>query len=120
LLKTLLITFPPSGRGVTESLALDQAPFTKMTPDGTFVSGCKVLEKSPPFLGALCGLAPWPQADDDIDKARTSKEHENREHIFVLRIQAIRAGEPEESVADHFLNRETAGETPSWLASKSA
>src|SRR5260370_37302197 len=63
----LLATFPLSGTGVTESLALDQAPFTRMTPFGTPAPGWMVLEKSPPFLGTFCGLALWHQASADID-----------------------------------------------------
>src|SRR5579864_8074399 len=49
--KMLLVTAPPSGRGVVLSLALDHAPFTMIVSLGTTVlgSGLRTLEKSPPL-----------------------------------------------------------------------
>ena len=49
-----------------------------------------LLEKSPPFLGELFGLAPWPQAGDNTDKARTSKEHENPERMLSFESKQFR------------------------------
>src|SRR5579863_7424293 len=43
---------PPSGIGVILSLALDHAPLTRMTPEGTLTGGVFALEKSPPSGGA--------------------------------------------------------------------
>ena len=71
--KTLLVTFPSSGRGVTESLALDQAPFTKMTPVGTFVSECESLERLVLLLGESWELASCPQAGNAADKVHATK-----------------------------------------------
>jgi hypothetical protein len=74
-LKTWFNTFPSSGRGVTESLALDQAPFTRM-PGGTFVPVEVLLEKSPPFLALLgaSGLPLWHQAGISANNTRMSRE----------------------------------------------
>src|SRR5260370_24106306 len=87
----LLATSPPSGSGVTESLALAQAPLTRMAPAGTFCFsvGWVLVEKSPPFCEVLCDPALWPQAGNDTQKARTNKKRKNPEYIFLLRIQAI-------------------------------
>src|ERR1700691_1375811 len=84
-LKTLLVTFPPSGTGVTESLARDRAPFTRITPVGTFDPGWTTSEKSPPFLGAFCGLSPCAQAGEVTERARAIKEHKNRKRILIPR-----------------------------------
>jgi hypothetical protein len=78
-LKTLFVTLPPSGIVVTVSLALDQAPFTKMTPVGTFVSGSVTVEKSPPLLGELGGCVFWPETNDDAKQMMPIRKHENRE-----------------------------------------
>ena len=75
-----MITLPPSGTGVTESLALGQAPFTRMTPSGTLASGCMgcaLLEKSPPLLGTLC-----PQTIDGNSRMTTIRRRENPERTF--------------------------------------
>src|SRR5258706_397236 len=90
----LSVTLPPSGRGVTLSLALDHAPFTKMTPSGTLVCGCVLLEKSPPFRGALCCPLVWPHASNDTDQAATNEKRRNPECISLLRTLL--------SVAHHF------------------
>ena len=97
-LKALLTTLPPSGTGVTESLALDHAPFTRITPSGTLFKGCTLSEKSPPFLGAF-GLALWPKASNDTDTAETIKERKNPECITLLRKAAVVLGK---SVANYF------------------
>src|SRR5437016_7792131 len=57
LVKTLLVTAPPSGKGVVESLALDHAPFTMIVSLGTTClgSGLVTSEKSPPLLWPDCG-----------------------------------------------------------------
>src|ERR1700682_2698361 len=93
---------PLSGTGVRESLALAQAPLTRMTSFGTFFTGFVTSEKSPPFGGALCGSVDWLQAIADTHVARMSKKRKNPECIFLLRI---------------FANIERTGETPSCLAS---
>jgi hypothetical protein len=54
LLSTPFVTRLSSGTGVAESLALDHAPFTKITPAGTFV-GVLVFETSPPLSAGFCG-----------------------------------------------------------------
>src|SRR6266851_1498762 len=103
-MNTLLVTLPPSGSGVTESLALDQAPLTRITPAGTLFAGCTLSEKSPPFWAACCGRALWPQASNDTNKARTADEHQRREGIFTpSNSQQVSAGNPGETVADRFL-----------------
>src|SRR5579863_2330922 len=68
--------------GVTVSLALDHAPFTRMTPFGTFVPDCTLSEKSPPFLGGLCGLAAWPQANNDTKKKTAVTKRKNPLYII--------------------------------------
>src|SRR5882672_2453592 len=75
---------PPSGSGVTESLALDQAPLTRMTPVGTFVLVCALLETLPPLLETFCGPAPSLQGGIDTDKARTTEQRQNPVCIFLL------------------------------------
>src|SRR5258708_32355608 len=80
LLKMPPVTVPLSGTGVTESLALDQAPLTRMNPVGTFVAGCRLLEKSPPFFGSFCGRVSWPQPGKD---KRTIKNRKNPQRIFL-------------------------------------
>src|ERR1700721_1668620 len=82
--KTWLVTLPSSGTGVTESLALDHAPFTRMTPVGTFVSGCRLFEKSPPFFGASCAQALWPDPSKRKNKPKTTKKRDNSEPILLL------------------------------------
>ena len=61
---------------MTESLALDQAPFTRMTPLGTFAT-------TPPEESALSLVAPWPRAGSDKNKAKMSKETEYRKRIVL-------------------------------------
>src|SRR5271169_2136797 len=81
LWKTLLVTLPPSGRGVTESLALDQAPLTRMSGSGDRM---------------LCGSVFWPEANDedndndknDMDPTTTANHPKNREYIFLLGARA--------------------------------
>src|SRR5215469_8041482 len=62
LLSTPFVTRLSSGTGVIESLALDHAPFTKITPVGTFVGGCVVFEKSPPLSAGFFGCVSWAEA----------------------------------------------------------
>jgi hypothetical protein len=76
LLKTLLATLLPSGTGVTKSLALDQAPLTRRTSDGS-AFGCGLLEKSPPLCGELCA---W--AMSEMEKQTKVRERENLGCIF--------------------------------------
>src|SRR5215510_2675805 len=84
--KTLLVTVPPSGTGVVESLALYHAPLTMIVSFGTtfFESGLVIVEKSPPFCvpirGAACGggcagelsggalWMIWPETRTDADR----------------------------------------------------
>src|SRR5882724_8153475 len=79
--------FPPSGKGVTLSLALDQAPFTRMTPAGTFCwsVGCVLLEKSPPLWGLLCAPALLPQANDKASKMITATKRKDLQCMVLLR-----------------------------------
>src|SRR5258708_12447431 len=72
---------PPSGTGVVESLALAHAPFTMMTPVGTFCCsvGLVLVEKSPPFWAAL-----RPTAANATRKARTTEQRENPQRIWLL------------------------------------
>ncbi|MGD0506776.1 MAG: hypothetical protein ABSA27_03200 [Terriglobales bacterium] len=71
-----------------ESLALDHAPFARMSPSGTFVSVCVLLGESRPYCGLLSGPVPWPQDNDnsDMDPARTINKRKNREYIFLLEV----------------------------------
>src|SRR5258708_17858528 len=77
----LLAMVPPSGRVVVESVALVHAPFTMMTPVGTFC--CSVVlvlvEKSAPFRAAR-----RPTAANAPRKARTTEQHENPQRIWLL------------------------------------
>jgi hypothetical protein len=80
-----LVTLPPSGTGVTESLALDHAPFTRITPAGTFVAdGETLVEKSPPFLGTACGLESWLQVSNGSAAASAIMESRNRKGMLLL------------------------------------
>src|SRR5216684_4537603 len=96
----LLATFPLSGTGVTESLALDHAPFTRMTPFGSFAAGSMLLEKSPPLLDAVCGLPAWAPTNDEAAKTIMNKQ-QSRERIFLLRILR-----PETSWRDTYVSRQ--------------
>src|ERR1700733_9380676 len=82
LVKLPLLTVPLSGSGVTESLALDHAPFTRMTPVGTLIMGWVRLAESSPFLGTLCDSALWPHAGDNGSQARTPQSTKRRKCIF--------------------------------------
>src|ERR1700728_1153405 len=63
---------PPSGIGVVLSLALDHAPLTRMTPEGTLTGGVFAFEKSPPSGGA--GLVVCAKSVD----ARTTGRNKRR------------------------------------------
>src|SRR5579863_793311 len=76
----LLVTLPPSGTGVTESLALDHAPLTRITPVGTLFSDCGFSEKSPPFLGGTGGFSAWLHTASD--EPITITEHNKLERIM--------------------------------------
>src|SRR5438445_9011295 len=54
-----------------------------MTPFGTLAPGCGLLAKSPPFLGAFCGLVLCAAAGNDADKVRTSRQ-QSRKRMFLL------------------------------------
>src|ERR1700730_15022609 len=110
--------FPSSGSGVTESLALDQAPFTRMASVGTFVLGCMLLEKSPPLFGLFCRPAPWPHASSDTDKAVTTKKRKHPEGMSLLRDQALLSQSPLRIIRTSFSAVEGPGETPACLARK--
>src|SRR5208282_930124 len=90
VLVTVLVTIPPSGSGVTESLALDQAPLTRMSASGDSAWRCVLLDESPPFGGILCSSVSWPQENDtdndnnDMDPIRTTNKLKNREYILLL------------------------------------
>ena len=69
------VTFPASGTGVTESLALDQAPLTRMTSLGTLVMACGWLGAV--SWGELCPAVLWPPAGKVSDKVETSNKNES-------------------------------------------
>src|SRR5580704_7382304 len=74
-----------SGSGVNESLALAHAPFTKITPSGTFVTACVLLEKSPPFFVPSCPSAHWQTNDNnDTDQTTTPTKSTNRLRMSLL------------------------------------
>src|SRR5579871_5005237 len=77
-------TDAPSGTGVIASLALDQAPFTRMTSVGTFVCESVVLEKSPPSTGTVAPRWFCPKASNDVDKARTYSKHGSPKRIIFV------------------------------------
>src|ERR1700684_2765106 len=91
-MNTFPLMLPPSGSGVIESLALAQAPFTRIAPDGTLDSGWLRFEKSPPFAGAFLLLELCPHASD-AETAETIKQHQTLERMISP-------------------NRKSAGETP--------
>src|SRR5271163_4092428 len=71
---------PASGRGVPESLALDHAPLTRMTPVGSFFAFV-FCEKSPPLGGAACERADCAKASNQRNETRKIKEWRNAENI---------------------------------------
>src|SRR5579859_5155183 len=108
LVKTLLVTAPPSGTGVVESLALDHAPLTMILSFGTTFlgSGLVTSEKSPPFFWPDCGAVwgagwagafcvgtlwiIWPQAGKVTKRVTKIRKPEDLDRILLAsKIKAV-------------------------------
>src|SRR5437660_3746947 len=104
LVKIFLARSVVSGSGVTESLALDHAPFTIIVSFGTTFagSGLVTLEKSPPLCvtggtGAAGAVVPWrvlwPQARHDAKRESAITKRKILENIQRSPMtQAVRVG----------------------------
>src|ERR1700761_1931694 len=71
-----LAMLPPSGRGVAESVALDQAPLTRRAPPGSLLSDCPGVEK-PASWETLEEAAFWPQAGKVADTTKPARRRKN-------------------------------------------
>src|SRR5580658_1257094 len=96
-MKTCFATVPPSGTGVTESLALGEAPFTRISSVGILVIDPLLGDSA--LLGMLSGFGACPSIDNT--EMTTTNKYKNRELIFILRIEQMQAGGPGVLTADY-------------------